>query len=82
MLEWLKQFEILLVAIFHLKRPHVAPAPLQIYVNRLGVARVLHRALHVRVAPAGVDPQFHIVEPLDLAVERLDHEFYFVVVLP
>ena len=30
--------------------------------------------LHVRVAPAGVDPQLDVVEAVDLVVERLDHE--------
>src|SRR5207249_2670287 len=41
----------------------------------------LHHALHVRVAPAGVDPQFHVVEPLDFAVEGLDHELHLLMVL-
>jgi hypothetical protein len=47
---------------------------------RVGVAGVLHHALHIRIAPAGVNPQLHVVEPLHLAVEGVHHELHFVVV--
>src|SRR6266478_621008 len=80
-LEGLKEFEILLISIFHLERPHVAPTSLQIDFDGLGVAGVLHHALHVGVAPAGVDPQFYVVEPLHFAVERFNHELDLFVVL-
>src|SRR5260370_16523798 len=32
------------------------------------------------MAPAGVDPQLDVIEPMDLAVERVDHELYLFVV--
>ncbi len=44
------------------------------------VARVLHDALHVRVAPTSVDPQLDVIEPLHFAVESVDHELDLVVV--
>src|ERR1022692_2274874 len=55
-LEGLEQLDIPLVAILHLQGPHVAPAPLQVDLDGVGVAGVLHHTLHVGVAPAGVDP--------------------------
>src|ERR1039458_8548522 len=80
-LEGLEQLDILLVAILHLQRPDIAAAALQIDFERVGVAGVLHHALHVRIAPAGVNPQFHVVESLHFAIERIDHELHFLVVL-
>src|SRR6185369_12903349 len=55
-LERLEQLQILLIAVFHLERPDIAAAPLQVNLDGIGVARVLHHPLHVWVSPAGVDP--------------------------
>ena len=81
LLERLEQLEILLVAVFHFERPDIAAAALQIDLDGIGVAGVFHHALHVRIAPTGVNPQLHIVEPLHFAVEGVHHELHFLVVL-
>src|SRR5439155_14244631 len=41
-LEGLEQLEVLLVAVLHFERPHIAPASLEINLNGTRVARVLH----------------------------------------
>ena len=81
-LERLEQFKIFLIAILHFKRPNVTPAALEINFNGGGVACVVHHALHIGIAPASVNPQFHVVQPLDLAVKRVNHELHFFMVLP
>ena len=80
-LERREQLEVFLLAVLHFERPHVAAAALQVNLDGVGVTGVLHHALHVGIAPAGVDPKLDVIEPLDLSIERVDHEFHFLVVL-
>ena len=50
----------------------------QVQIERRRVARVVDHPLHVGVAPARVDPDLDVVEPLHLAVVALDHELHLV----
>ncbi len=56
-----EQLEILLVAILHLDRPDVTLTALEVQLDRVRVAGVLHDALHIGIAPARVDPHLDVV---------------------
>ena len=81
MLERLEQVEIPLVAVLHFERPEDAPAAFEVDLDGVGITGVVHHSLHIRIAPAGVDPQLYVVESLDFPVEGIDHELHFCVVL-
>ena len=66
--------ELLEVVLGRLDRPDVALQPLEVDLHRVRVRLVGEHLLHHRVAPAGVDPDLDVVEPLDLAVEGVDEE--------
>ena len=78
-LELSEQLDVLEVAVLGLDRPDVAAELVQIELERRAVARVLHHPLHVGIAPARVNPDLDVVEPLHLAVVALDHELHFFV---
>src|SRR6266496_3849062 len=65
--KWREQFDVTLIAVLHLQRPDIAAASLEVNLDRVGVAGVLHDALHVRVAPARVDPELTVLEALHFA---------------
>ena len=79
--EGFEKLQIFLIAVFHFEGPDVAAATLEINFDGVGVAGVLHDALHVGIAPAGVNPELDVVEALHFAIERVHHEFHFVMIL-
>src|SRR5581483_6822134 len=62
------------VVLGRLDRPHVALQAVEVDLHRVLVALVGEDLLHVGVAPAGVDPDLDVVQPLDLPVERVHEE--------
>ena len=64
-------------AVGHLDGPDIALASIQVQLEGLAVTVVFDHSLHVRIAPAGVNPEFDVVEAFDLPIERFDHEFDF-----
>lgn len=75
-----EQLDLPHAAIFHFQRPYVAAAGLEVELERFLVAIILSDALHVRVAPAGVDPDLHVIQTLHLAIVAFDHELHIVMV--
>ena len=69
-----EKLDVLKVAVFCFDGPHVATHLIQIQFERCGVAGVFHDPLHVGVAPAGVNPDFDIIQTLHFAVVAIDHE--------
>ncbi len=69
-----KERELPQVVLGRLDRPDVALQSLQVDLDRVGVGLVAEHLLHVRISPAGVDPDLDVVETLDLAVEAVDEE--------
>ena len=62
------------VVLGRLHGPHVALQALEVDLDRVRVRLARVDLLHVRVAPAGVDPQLDVIEPVHLVVERVDEE--------
>src|ERR1019366_4972289 len=79
-LERRKQLDLPHVPVLGLNGPHVAATLLQVKLEGLAVAVVVDHPLHVRVAPAGVNPDFDVIQSLHLAVVGLEHEPHVVMV--
>ena len=74
-----EQLDVGEVAVLGLDRPDVAAHFVEVELEGGLVAGVLHHPLHVRVAPAGVNPDLDVVQALHLAVVAVDHELHLLV---
>ena len=79
-LEGAEEFDFAEAPVGHLDGPDITGAFVEVEVERLGVAVVVDDALHVGVAPAGVDPEFDVLEAFNFSVECLEHELDFIAV--
>src|SRR5581483_4143281 len=77
-----EQFDFAEIAVFGFDGSDIAAAALEIKLEGFLVAVVFDDALHVGIAPAGVDPKLDVVQALHLAVEGLEHEFDLLVLAP
>src|ERR1039458_5799744 len=68
-LVWFKQRKLFEIVLARFDGPHVALQALQVNFHRVRVRLIREHLLHIWVAPAGVYPDLHVIQPLDLPVE-------------